>query len=121
MRIEHPARRTLDAVQLLLGAGLVASPWFAGFIGEQNATYSAWGSGAAAAIVALAALITQQRWLPWAMGAVALWILSAPWALGFEAVQHAMWSHAGVGAALLAAAVADLAAAHAKPKTNKTA
>jgi hypothetical protein len=121
MKIAHPARRTLDAVQFLLGAGLIASPWFAGFTDQHYASYSAWGSGAAAALVALVALIAQWRWLPWAMGAVALWTVAAPWVLSFQAAEHAMWSHAGIGAALLAAALADIAAAHAKPKTGKAA
>jgi len=121
MKIAHPARRTLDAVQFLLGAGLIASPWFAGFIDEQYATYSAWGAGAAAALVALIAIIAQWRWLPWAMGVAAIWTLAAPWALNFTAVEHAMWSHVGVGAALLVAAIADLAAAHATPKTKQAA
>lgn len=121
MRIEHPGRRALDAVQLLLGAGLVASPWFAGFTDERFATYSAWASGAVAALVALAALVAQWRWLPWAMGVVALWAIAAPWALSFQAVTHALWSHVGIGIALLAAAAADLAATRATPKTKQAA
>jgi predicted MFS family arabinose efflux permease len=121
MKIAHPARRTVDAVQLLLGAGLIASPWFAGYIDDQYASYSAWASGAVAALVALAALVAQWKWLPWVMSAIALWTVAAPWALGFQAVQHAMWSHAGIGAALLAAAIADLAAARATPKTKQAA
>jgi hypothetical protein len=121
MKIAHTARRTLDAVQLLLGAGLVASPWFAGYLDERIAAYSAWSAGAAAALVALVALLAQRRWLPWVMGLVGLWTVVAPWALAFQSVPSAVGSHVGFGLALLAAAAADLIVAFAEPKTKQTA
>ena len=121
MKIAHPARRTLDAVQLLLGAGLVASPWFAGYLDERVAAYSAWSAGAAAALVAFVALLAQRRWLPWVMGLVGLWTVAAPWALAFQNATSAVGSHVGFGLALVAAAAADLVVAYTKPKTKQTA
>lgn len=121
MKIAHPARTFFDIAQLLLGAALVASPWFASYLGERYGTYHAWAAGSAVVLIALAMLIAQWRWLPWAIGAVALWTIAAPWALQFEAAMPALWSHVGIGIALLAAAIADLATACATPKTKQAA
>lgn len=111
----------LDLAQLALGAALVASPWYAGFVSEQIPTYSAWGAGAAAALIALLALTAQWRWLPWLMLLTGLWAMAAPWALDFGAVMSATWSHVTIGAALLMAGIADLVWTREPPKTKQTA
>ena len=121
MKIAHPTRTFLDSAQLLLGAALIASPWFAGYLDERYGAYNAWAAGAAVVLMTLAMLLAHWRWLPWAVGAVALWTVAAPWVLQFQAATSAVWSHVGIGVALLIAALADLAAARATPKTKQAA
>lgn len=113
-----PVRRVLAPAQLLLGAALALSPWVAGYGDAQTGAVHAWAAGSVVVLLALAALIAQWRAIAWAFGAVALWTMAAPWVFQFQAATPARWSHVGVGAALFAAAAADLAAARATPKTK---
>lgn len=49
-------------------------------------------SGAAAIVLALAALFAFQRWEEWLGVAVGLWLIASPWVLDFTYAQDAVWA-----------------------------
>jgi len=92
-----------DWINLILAGCLFLSPWVLGFVGEVNPAWNAWIVGAALAVFAVAALTAFAEWEEWVSLALGLWLVVAPWALGFADLANAMWTHVVVGA--LAAAV----------------
>lgn len=81
------------------------SPWAIGFAGAP--AWNAWIVGIVLAVLALAALAAFAEWEEWANLALGLWLIAAPWLLGFEANVNALWTHVILG--VLAAAVSGWA------------
>jgi hypothetical protein len=81
--------RLRDWVIGLLGFWMLVSPrvlHFAG--GESNAIWCAWLAGAAILLVTAGSRFVVEVWSPWQDGTNALlglWLMVAPWALGFAA------------------------------------
>jgi hypothetical protein len=105
----------LNAVNLVLAALLLISPWVVGFRDVQFASWNAWIAGLAMVIVAGAAMIAVQEWEEWVSGALGLWTLIAPWVLGFAHVASALWTHIGVGLAVAILAAVELWLIHNGP------
>ena len=102
---ETLAARWKDAANLGLGLWLVISPWALGYVDETTATRNAWIVGAIIAVAALAALVAFQKWEEWVNAALAIWLIAAPYALGFTAHTSATWNHVVVGVAVAVLAV----------------
>ncbi len=98
----------LSVWSLMLGAALIAAPWYLGYTAEPTPCWSAWASGAAVAFLSLAALIRVHDWLEYLTAALGLWLCAAPWALEFEAIVAPAWSHVGFGLSLIIAAGCEL-------------
>jgi hypothetical protein len=99
------SRPVLDVVNIIAGIALVLSPWYLGYTAVAAAAWNAWVTGAIIALIAVGALVAFNEYEEWANLVVGLWIIAAPWVLGFSAVTAAMWAHvvAGIVIALLAA------------------
>jgi hypothetical protein len=100
MENKHPQ----DWANLVLAALLFLSPWVLGFATEQYAAWNAWISAVVIAALAIGALSAFQEWEEWLNLIAGIWVVAAPWVLGFAAITLAMWTHVVLG--LLVAAVA---------------
>lgn len=101
---ERPNAYVLDIYKLVLGAFIAVSPWVFAFRYGAARLESA-ASGVLVVAIAIAALIAFADWEEWAMLALGLWLIVAPWLLGFP-VAAAMKIHVGIG--LLIAYLAGL-------------
>jgi SPW repeat len=104
----------VDVVNLILGAWLFATPWIFGFAGGF-AGWNAWIAGALIALVALAALTAFTEWEEWANLLLGLWVIVAPWNLGFEGVTAAVANHEIVGITVVVLAAIELWLTYRKP------
>jgi len=73
-----------DAVNAVLGAWLVLSPWAIGYQGDLAATSNAVVIGVALVAAALGAILVPRAWEEWTEGALGLWLVVSPWVLGFS-------------------------------------
>ena len=89
--------RWQDWFNLVLGVWLVVAP-FVG-VGAVNdvAAWNSYAAGAAVAIFALAAIARPQVWEEWVNLVIGLWLILAPFALGFADQPVAMWNQIIVG------------------------
>ena len=93
-------QRWQDWVILILGAWLFFSPfWMSGY--ASTGSVAAWDSyilGVGAAIFAIAALGTGQRWEEWVELAIGAWLILSPFFLSFYTAEHgAAWNQIIVG------------------------
>jgi len=65
--------------------------------------------GLALMALALGAMLLPQTWEGWSEAALALWLLVSPWALGFSAIDSALFAAVGTGTVILALALWALA------------
>lgn len=93
-----------DWVNLALGIWLFLSPWL-GLAETQSAAWNAWIFGVVVAALAIAALSIPQKWEEWTNAVVGLWLIIAPFALGFSAEAAAVWNHVIVGVVVAADAL----------------
>lgn len=105
---KQPEDMFLGGWNLLLGAGLIAAPWYFGFASETVAAWNARLFGAAVIALAVPALMRTSEWEEYAIAAAGLWACAAPWALGFQEATAAAWAHVGFGVALLVSAGSGL-------------
>jgi len=101
---KHPQ----DWANLVLGVLLFLSPWVLGFRSDQHASWNAWICGAVIAVLAIGALSMFQEWEEWLNLIVGLWVVAAPWVLGFAAIMAAMWAHVVIGLLVAAAAAWEI-------------
>lgn len=96
-------RQVQDIVNLVLAILLFLSPWALGFAGETRPAWNAWIIGVVLAGFAIAALTAFAEWEEWIAGALGIWLIIAPWALGFSGIAYATWAHVMLGVLALAA------------------
>lgn len=97
--------RWQDWAILVLGMWLILSPFFFGYVSVSAAAWNAFAAGAAIALLAASAL-----WAPsfgldeeWANLALGLWLVAAPFVLGFYAAEPlAAWNQTVVGLLVVA-------------------
>jgi len=102
--INRLSRQWRDAVMLLLGLWLFASPFVFNYVDAVFAMYNAIAFGAIFAVAAIAALLAFHEWEEWVNAAFGAWLMAAPWVLDFIAVKYAMLNHIVTG--LIVAALA---------------
>jgi hypothetical protein len=96
----------LDLYNLVLAAFLFISPWlFAQASGTAAADLRI--SGAAVAILSLAAMLAFATWEEWANLLLGIWLIVSPWVLGFPHTT-AMHFSIGIGAAVAFFAALEL-------------
>ena len=94
-----------DAVNAVLGAWLILSPWAMGYQGETAAMSNAVIIGLALIAAALGAIFVPRAWEEWTEGALGLWMIVSPWALGFSALQGAQLTAVVTGVVIAALAL----------------
>jgi hypothetical protein len=85
----------LDLYNLLLAIFLFVSPWFLARA-SGTAVVDLRASGAAIALMSLAAIFAYASWQEWANLLLGIWLIVSPWLLGF-AHTRAMHYSIGVG------------------------
>jgi len=98
------AESVLDLYNLLLATVLFASPWFFARA-SQTAVVDLRLSGAAIAILSLAAIVAFSDWEEWANLLLGLWLVASPFLLGFA---HTSAMHFAIGVGLTVAFLAAL-------------
>lgn len=94
----------LNALNVLLGAALLLTPWYLGLDSETAAARNAVLCGIAIAAVAVLALSKTYDWEEYVNLALGLWVAVAPWALGFAESGYPMGAHVVIGLAVAALA-----------------
>jgi len=96
----------LDLYNLVLAMFLVISPWFFARA-NPTAAIDLRISGAAIAILSLAAMVAFSNWEEWVNLLLGLWLIVSPWVLGFPHTR-AMHFSIAVGAAVAFLALLEL-------------
>ncbi|AZV18120.1 SPW repeat protein [Mesorhizobium sp. M7A.F.Ce.TU.012.03.2.1] len=109
------SRPALDVVNILAGIALALSPWLLGYAADAVAVWHAFIAGVITVLIAARALVAFQKYEEWANLVVGLWIVAAPWVLGFAGLAAAMWSHVIAGVVVAALAAASLWLANDRP------
>lgn len=91
------ARQWQDWAELVLGVWLFISPWVLGYSDVGAAAGNAYIIGAAIAILAIAELSMPRRWEEWINLVLGVWLIIAPWVLGFSNVSSAVQNSVVVG------------------------
>ena len=91
-----------DVANLILGAILFLSPWIFGFsAGAESANANVFG--AVIFILSIAALAAFAVWEEWLNLIVGLWVLVAPWVVGFSGNARSVHVVIGILVGVLAA------------------
>lgn len=90
-------QRWQDWVSLILGIWLFISPWVLGFTSVANAATNAWILGIAVAVVAIIALSMPQLWEEWVNLILGVWLIIAPWVVGFSNMSTPTWNSVILG------------------------
>jgi hypothetical protein len=96
-----------DWVNLVLAVVLVLSPWVLAF-SAGAATFNALIAGLVIGLIAIGTLVAFAQWEEWVTLVLGLWVLVAPFVLGFTADAMAMWTHILVGLAVAILAAVEL-------------
>ncbi|GMQ75207.1 MAG: SPW repeat protein [Gammaproteobacteria bacterium] len=91
-------QRWQDWLNLLLGAWLLLAP-LTGVAGAVDglAAWNSYVSGLAVALFAIAALYRPQLWEEWLNLAIGIWLIIAPFTLGFTDQTAVTWNQIIVG------------------------
>src|SRR5262249_38596819 len=79
----------------LFGLYLFFAPWIDKFRSSVTESTSAWASGILIVTSVASGLLTSAHWQKWLSASVTLWLLIAPWVLGFD--QRGRIDHFVVG------------------------
>jgi heme/copper-type cytochrome/quinol oxidase subunit 3 len=101
-------KRPQDWINLALAVLLFVSPWVVGYSADTRAAWSACLAGMAIAALALAALAVFAEWEEWLALLLGVWVVAAPWVLGFSANVYAHWTHVVLGALVAVTAAWEL-------------
>jgi len=113
MASQNPLRAGYqDWVNLVCAVLLFISPWILAFSGESGATRAAWITGVVVAVFAIAALVQFAEWEEWVSGLLGLWMILAPWIVGFASVGLAVAAFVVLGIVVLAASASELWQVH---------
>src|SRR3954470_17902595 len=99
------AQRWQDWVNLVLGAWLFFSPFFGVGGPEGPAAWNSFIFGMGIALFAALALADPQRWEEGVNFVIGVWLLLAPFALGFANQPGPTWNHVIVGLIVVAGAL----------------
>jgi hypothetical protein len=98
-----------DPVNAVLGVWLVLSPWVSRFSGDMTATANSVVIGVALLAAALGAMLMPRAWEEWTEAVLGLWMIVAPWVLGYSALTNAVSAAVVIGIVVLALALWTLA------------
>ncbi|HEY1943248.1 MAG TPA: SPW repeat protein [Roseiarcus sp.] len=105
-------RNVQDWISLLCAVVLFFSPWLFGFVSDQTASRTAWISAIVIGIISIAAIVQFAEWEEWGAMILGLWLIVAPWIVGFSAVSHAVASFVVLGIIVAVASISELWQVH---------
>jgi hypothetical protein len=94
-----------DKISIVLGIVLFLSPWLFGFASVQDAALSAHIVGAIIFVIAISEVVAFKIWEEWIGIAAGVWLLFAPFVLGFNTHVEALATHVMIGLAAILFAV----------------
>jgi len=104
--IEQSSRqvRTASGLNIMMGLWLLIAPWALGYTLVNAAVWNSVLIGIAVALVAVLRIAMPLRYegVSWLNFALGVWLLFAPFLLGFADVGPAMWNSMVSGALILA-------------------
>lgn len=95
-------KRLQDWLLVLLAVGLFASPWLAGYRALPLPTWHAWVMAFLLAYISFSALAEARQWEEWVTLVFGIWLIAAPFVLGFSTDMAAARVHWLVGALTVA-------------------
>jgi len=101
-----------DWVNLVCAVLLFVSPWILAFSGDVMATRAALNTGVVVAVFAVAALVQFAEWEEWISGLLGVWMIVAPWVVGFSSTGLAVAAFVVLGIVVLAASASELWQVH---------
>jgi hypothetical protein len=99
-----------DAVNAVLGAWLVLSPWALGYQGETAPMLNAIIIGVALIAAALGAIFVPRAWEEWTEGVLGLWLFVSPAVLRYATDRAALLCAVATGIVIVALAAWTLVA-----------
>jgi len=87
----------IDVYQLFLGVFLFVSPWLFSYA-RSTTRMDIWVTSLAIIAVSVAALVAFSEWEEWINVLLAIWLIAAPWVLGFT---HTTAMHVSIGVGLV--------------------
>ena len=117
LKQEWRKESAIDVINLVLGAGLISTPWIFGFTSVELATRNAWVAGGMIAVAAAIALFSFADWEEWVNLLVGLWVAISPWALSVHLTmgEDAIRSQVALGLAVAVLAAVELWMVHRAP------
>ncbi|MGH7927550.1 MAG: SPW repeat protein [Candidatus Binatia bacterium] len=99
--------RTVSGLDVIVGLWLIVAPFALGYASVVNALWNDIIIGAAVVILAASREIGEGykvAWPSWINVLLGLWLIFAPFALGYSSIQNAVWNDAlfGIAIAILA-------------------
>lgn len=94
----------LEIYNLVLAVFVFASPWLFAYV-SRPARLDLWVTSIAIAVLSFAAIMAFAEWEEWLSLLLALWLVAAPWVVGFE---HTTAMHVSVTAGIIIAFLAGL-------------
>lgn len=89
----------------VLGVWVIISPWLFLEVASESvssaASWSLWLSGAAVAVLSLAALVNYRTWQEWVTAALGAWLVASPWIFDFAGMTALTISTVVAGGAVL--------------------
>jgi hypothetical protein len=107
----------LDLYKIAIGLFFFISPWLLAYHSGVART-DAWAASALVMLASIAALVVFSDWEEWLSLLVGLWLIAAPWILGFTHTR-AMVVSIGVGAAFAFIAGLELWLVHCDPQPSQ--
>ena len=107
----------LDVINLILGVGLLSTPWIFGFTSVEMASRNAWIMGAVIGVASVLALVLFTEWEEWTNLLLGLWVAISPWALSFHLLisETALRTYVALGLAVAVLAAVELWVVHRAP------
>lgn len=101
----NPKVRWQDWFNVIIGGWLIVAPLIG--IGQPDGTeaVNAWISGGLVILFSVWALARPEKWEEWVNLALGLWIMAAPFVLGFSDSTLAAWNHVVVGVIIVGDAI----------------
>ncbi|WP_159588838.1 SPW repeat protein [Chelativorans xinjiangense] len=106
-------QRWQDWITTLIGFYVFLSPWVIPYFFPDSAVtgMAAWSHyvvGAAIVIMGIVALASDQLWEEWVEVFLGVWLVIAPWALGFAEMTPFVWNSVIIGVILMALSASTL-------------
>ncbi|MBV8474933.1 MAG: SPW repeat protein [Hyphomicrobiales bacterium] len=101
-------RNVQDWISLICAVVLFFSPWLFGFSSDEMASRTAWISAIVIAVITIAAIVQFAEWEERVAMVLGLWLIVAPWIVGFAALTHAAATFVVLGVIVALASVSEL-------------